>query len=173
MKHLFLLRHAKSSWDEPGLSDFDRPLAARGRQATERLARYIGEQDLSFDLVVCSSAARARETWERISARLDADVPVSYDREIYLAGAEGLLDRLHSLDDGLGSVLLVGHNPDMEMFADALCADGDPVALALMGAKYPTGALAEIRLACERWSEAGPGSGTLESFTVPRALPAD
>jgi phosphohistidine phosphatase len=171
MKHLFLLRHAKSSWDDPGLSDFDRPLAPRGERAAKRLARHIAEQGHHFDLVLCSPARRAKDTWGRIAKTLGNDAPVVHARELYLSGEDGFMTRLRGLDDGLATVLLVAHNPDIAGFAARLCADGEVDALRLLSAKYPTGALAAIRLDCARWADLHYGVGYLESFVVPRALP--
>lgn len=179
MKHLFLLRHAKSDWGEPGLDDFDRPLAPRGIRATKRLARHITEQRHHFDLVLCSAAQRAKETWDRIAdeitgeitGEISRDTPVIYARELYLAGEDSFVKRLRGLGDEIESVLLVAHNPDIAAFAAGLCADGDAAALRSLHTKYPTGGLAAIRLDCARWSDLRDGGGYLESFVVPRALP--
>jgi phosphohistidine phosphatase len=171
MKQLFLLRHAKSSWDDPALDDFDRPLARRGKRATKRLARYLADQSYHFDLVLCSAARRAKDTWDRVARKLASDPPVRYLRELYLTGEDGFVTTLRGLDDRIGSVVLVAHNPDLAIFAARLCGDGDPEALRLLHAKFPTGGFAAIRLDCEHWADLADGSGTLESFVVPRALP--
>ncbi|MDH3236205.1 MAG: histidine phosphatase family protein [Alphaproteobacteria bacterium] len=171
MKQLFLLRHAKSDWGDPGLDDFDRPLAPRGIRATKRLARHITKQKYSFDLVLCSAARRAKETWDRIASEIGSDTPVTYDRELYLAGEGSFMTQLRGLDDDARSVVLVAHNPDIAAFADKLCHDGQPDALRLLSAKYPTGGLAAIRLDCDHWADLRGGRGYLESFVVPRALP--
>jgi phosphohistidine phosphatase len=171
MKKLFLLRHAKSSWDDPALGDFDRPLAPRGKRATKRLARHIAAQGYTFDLVLCSAARRAKDTWDRIARDVAGKTPVRHLRELYLTGEDGFVTALRGLDDGIASVVLVAHNPDIADFADRLCRDGDGDAMRQLRAKYPTGGFAEITLDCETWSDLGAGSGYLESFVVPRALP--
>lgn len=171
MKRLFLLRHAKSSWDDPASADFERPLAPRGRRAAERLARYMGENALSFDLVLCSGAARARETWERIAEAMGSNAPTQYEDALYMAGAQALMACLRGLDPAVNTVLLIGHNPDLEILARRLCGGGEDAALARLEAKYPTGGLAEIALDCADWPEIKDGCGTLERFTVPRDLP--
>jgi len=171
MKQLFLLRHAKSDWGDLRLDDFDRPLAPRGIGATKRLARHIAEQRHHFDLVLCSAARRAKDTWDRIADEIGSDAPVIYDRELYLAGEDSFMTRLRGLDDGVGSVLLVAHNPDIAAFAGRLCQDGQADALRLLDAKYPTGGLAAIRIDCAHWADLRGGGGYLESFVVPRALP--
>jgi len=171
MKHLFLLRHAKSDWGSLGLDDFDRPLAPRGIRACKRLARHIAERRYQFDLVLCSAAQRAKETWDRIAHEIGCDAPVTYDRDLYLAGEDSFMKQLHGLDDEVRSVLLVAHNPDIAAFAARLCQDGQADALHRLDAKYPTGGLAAIRIDCAHWADLRGGRGYLESFVVPRALP--
>jgi phosphohistidine phosphatase len=171
MKKLFLLRHAKSSWDDPAIDDFDRPLAPRGKCATKRLAQHIAAQPYHFDLVLCSAARRAKETWDRIARELAGDTPVRHLRELYLTGEDGFVTALRGLDDDVAAVVLVAHNPDIAGFADWLCRDGDGEALRLLGAKYPTGGFAEITLDCARWADLDAGRGYLESFVAPRSLP--
>lgn len=171
MKRLVLLRHAKSSWDDPSLADFDRPLAPRGRVATTRLARYMRETALSFDLVLCSGAERARETWGRIAEAIGSNAPTEYEDSLYLAGSGSLMTRLSMLDPEVNAVLVVGHNPDLEMLAQRLCRDGTGDALRRLEEKYPTGGLTEIALDCENWPDLEDSCGTLTSFIVPRELP--
>ncbi|MHA1538630.1 MAG: SixA phosphatase family protein [Alphaproteobacteria bacterium] len=171
MKRLFLMRHAKSSWDDLAFSDFDRPLAERGREACLRLARYLRGTELPIDLVLCSGAARARETWERIAGALAQRVPVEYEDALYMAGPGSLLARLRGLDPALNTVLLVAHNPDVEILAQQLCRRGGGEPLARLEVKYPTGGLAEIALDCADWAEVKEACGTLKHFTVPRELP--
>ena len=170
MKHIFLLRHAKSSWDNPALADFDRPLAPRGRRAVVRLARYMQEAALSFDQVLCSGAERARETWRRIAEEMGSNVPTDYEDALYMAGEQALMARLRGLDSTVNAVLVVGHNPDLETLAQRLCHNGENTALARLEAKYPTGGLAEIDLDCADWPSLKDGCGTLKRFTVPREL---
>jgi phosphohistidine phosphatase len=170
-KTLFLLRHAKSGWDNPTLDDFDRPLAPRGKRATKRLARHIAEQGYRFDLVLCSAAKRTTDTWDRIARNLASKTPVRHLRELYLGGEDSFVTALRDLDDDVASVVLVAHNPDIAYFAGWLCWDGDKAALRLMRAKYPTGGLAVITLDCAHWDDLDAGSGYLESFVAPRTLP--
>ena len=170
-KKLFLLRHAKSGWDDPTLDDFDRPLAPRGKRATKRLARHIADQGYAFDLVLCSAAKRTTDTWDRIARDLASETPVRHLRELYLGAEDIFVTALLGLDDDVTSVVLVAHNPDIAYFAGWLCRDGDEAALRLLRAKYPTGGLAAITLDCARWADLKVGSGYLESFVVPRALP--
>jgi phosphohistidine phosphatase len=167
MKTLFLLRHAKSSWDDPGLTDHDRPLAPRGRRAAKAIAEHLCAEGLAPDLVLCSSSVRTRETLERIAAALGDEVRVDIERELYAASADRLLERLRAVDDGVGSVMLVGHNPGIEQLAFRLAGDGEK--LADLRRKYPTAALATLEFD-GRWSELEPGAARLADFVKPKQL---
>jgi phosphohistidine phosphatase len=115
-KRLYLLRHAKSSWKHPELTDHERPLAGRGRRAAKAIARHLDEYEIAPELVLCSTARRARETFERIEPALLA-AAVKYELRLYAATADALLERVHSVPDGVASVMLIGHNPAIEQLA--------------------------------------------------------
>ena len=167
MKRLFLLRHAKSSWEDPGLADHDRPLAPRGRRATKLIAEHLRQESVAPPVVLCSSARRARETLERIAPGLGEEVVVQIERELYAASEQRLLERLRALEDGVESVLLIGHNPGLERLALSLAGGGE--GLAAVRRKYPTGALATLEFA-GRWRELGAGSAELTDFVTPKRL---
>jgi len=157
MKRLYLLRHAKSSWDEAGLADHDRPLSSRGRRAADAMGRHLRAEGIAPQLILCSSAARTRETLTRIGLE-DAEI----ERELYGASAGELLARLRRVPADIESVLVIGHNPGTH-----------DLALALAGApaeKYPTGALATIDLEIDAWSAIAAGGGRLVAFVRPREL---
>ena len=123
MKSLLLLRHAKSSWDEPGLADRDRPLAPRGRRAAKALAGHLGQEGVQPALVLCSSARRARETLERIAPALgEADVTI--EDGLYGATEDDLLERLRAVPDSVPSAMLIGHNPAIQALALCLAGSG-------------------------------------------------
>jgi phosphohistidine phosphatase len=110
MKRLYLLRHAKSSWKDTSLPDHDRPLAGRGRRAAKAIARHMREQGIEPDLVLCSSARRARETLDRMEPAVGTPA-VRVEPDLYAASARALLERLRSVLDTVESVMLIGHNP--------------------------------------------------------------
>jgi phosphohistidine phosphatase len=166
---IHLLRHAKSSWDDPGLVDHDRPLAKRGRKASALLRDHLKSTGLAPDLVLCSSAVRAVQTLERLRDGLPAAIPVEVERGLYEAGAGGLLECLQALPEQVGSVLVVAHNPGIEDLAVGLAGAGDEAGRARMESKYPTGGLASLRFE-GRWPDLAPGAARLESFIMPREL---
>ena len=167
MKQLFLLRHAKSSWDDSSLPDHDRPLAPRGVRATAVLADHLRAADVAPSLVLCSPARRTRETLEGIRDALGADVEVQFEHELYGASAERLLERVGDVDDSVESVLLIGHNPGIADLALALAGRGHDVE-ALRG-KYPTGALATLAFE-KSWRDLAPGRAELTGYVTPKQL---
>src|SRR6266576_5078036 len=116
-KTLYLLRHAKSSWEDPALADHDGPLAPRGRRASKAIAEYLRRQPSTPRLVLCSSSQRTRDTLKRISAGLRGGVEVRIEERLYTASASGLLSRLHEVDARVDSVMVIGHYPALQELA--------------------------------------------------------
>jgi phosphohistidine phosphatase len=170
MRRLLLLRHAKSSWDTPGLPDLERPLAPRGRQAAPQVAKAMAKRRWVPDLVLCSQAERVRETWQLMAPLLGERIPAKTLRTIYPGAPSRLLMVLQRAPDEARTVLLIGHNPGLAAFATSLCGDGPKKALAQMSTKFPTAGLAVIDLDVDRWSEVAAGAGRLEAFVRPKDL---
>jgi phosphohistidine phosphatase len=169
LKTLYLLRHAKSSWDDPSLADHDRPLAARGRKAASRMAVHMRQAKVRPDLVLCSSATRAVQTYELIASALGSTTEVLVEDDLYGAGDAELLIRLNGVADAVGAALLIGHNPGLQDLALALAGDGDTPGLTKIGDKFPTGALATLSVPTP-WSTLGPGGAYLAGLATPRDL---
>jgi phosphohistidine phosphatase len=167
IRRLYLLRHAKSSWDDPGTADRDRPLAPRGRKAMKTMARYLRDERIHPDLVLCSAARRARETLDRVRSSLGADARIEVEDELYTFDDDVVLRRLRRLAPAFGSVMVVGHNPAMEELTIGLAKDGKLVHQ--VDEKFPTGALAVLTIPSE-WSRLEPGTADLVSFVTPRSL---
>ncbi len=173
MLRLWLLRHAKSAWDDPALDDFARGLAPRGRKACRRLARHLAERAVRPDLVLCSPATRTRDTWTRIAKRIGPEIETRFDQGLYLAEANALLATIRAAPTGCRELLLVGHNPGLEDLAERLAGSAAGEALERLRIKYPTGALAELSFPVQRWAEIGAKTGFLASFVTPAMLEAD
>jgi phosphohistidine phosphatase len=167
VKRIHLLRHAKSSWEDAGLADHDRPLAPRGRRATKTLAKHLSREGIAPDLVLCSTALRARETLEGLSPALGAAASVSFEDRLYGASGAELLERLREIPDTVESVMLIGHNPAIERLALDLAGSGE--AVGELERKYPTGALATLEFDGS-WSALERSSGHLARFIRPRDL---
>lgn len=171
MLTLLLLRHAKSSWDDPSLDDFDRPLAKRGTRAATAIGSYLRAEGLKPGLVLCSASVRTRATLALALCELDDPPPeIATSDELYLAGADAVLAELRRAGGTTPTVMVVGHNPGLHALALSLSADGDRKALADLAMKFPTGALAVITFDCARWSEIKPAGGRLARFKTPRGL---
>jgi phosphohistidine phosphatase len=166
VRRLYLLRHAKSSWDDAALADHDRPLASRGTRASKRLRRFMGSHGVRPALVLCSTAIRARQTLELVLPALGSPEVVA-DERLYLASADELLTCLRELPDETGEAMLVGHNPGLHDFALALADEAGRSALA---ENLPTGALVTLDLPIASWADAIVGEATLVSFVKPRDL---
>jgi phosphohistidine phosphatase len=167
---LYLLRHAKSSWDDPDAADHDRPLAPRGIDAADRLRRHFEEAGLRPDLVLCSSARRAVATLDGIRPALPPDVDVRVESHLYTGACAVLLDRLRALPEEVVAVLVVGHNPAIGDLAVRLTGGAtDAGAFVRMRSKFPTGGCATLRVESP-WSELNWRRAGLDSFVVPRDL---
>lgn len=144
MKTLFLLRHAKSSWKDDAQSDYDRPLNERGKRDAPSVGRFLRERSLQPDLVLSSSAKRARKTARSVIDASGYDLELKLTDELYLAAPEAYIHELSKLPDEVQSVLLVGHNPGLEELLAQVTGRHRPL---------PTAALAHIELPIEHWSE--------------------
>ena len=165
---LWLLRHAKSSWVDPTLEDEDRPLAARGERATDRIRDYLDREAIRPDLVLCSSALRARQTLARVLPGLGPELEIQVEPSTYTFSAEELLDRLRRIDEGVASVMLIGHNPAIQELAVRLADRGDR--LDRLVQRFPTGGLAELELPSVAWWGLGERGCELTRFVIPREL---
>jgi phosphohistidine phosphatase len=175
---LVLFRHAKSAW--PDVADHDRPLARRGIRAAPVMGRWLRETDLLPGQVLCSTARRARETWQFAQAGLAAAPPVTFDARIYEAAAADLLAVIREVPPATGTLLLIGHNPAIEDLGLLLAtppgggggpapADAAPGDLDRMRAKFPTAAIAVLEFH-GTWPGLAPGQARLTAFVTPRDL---
>lgn len=176
MKELFVLRHAKSSRDDPTLDDHDRPLARRGERAARAMGAHMGAQGFAPKLVLCSSARRARDTLALMMPFLSPSPATRFESKLYLASAHALLKRLQAVDDSMSSVMLVGHNPGLEELVLLLSRkEGESrqrkVRLEIEE-KFPTATLAVLRFSAPSWSTLAPGTGRLVALVRPKDLGA-
>ncbi len=171
MKTLWLLRHAKARAGGADLADRDRPLSARGRDAALRMGRHLADRGARPDLVLCSPSVRTRETLELVAKELRAALAIEFESDLYLASERDLRKRIEQVPDGVASILTVGHNPGIEELAAGLAVRGGAEALAELHRRFPTGALAELRIHARSWSHFARGC-ELVAFVTPKQLPA-
>ena len=171
VKNILLLRHAKSAWNTPQQSDHDRPLNDRGERAARAMADHIAAKAPRPGLILCSTAARTRQTLAPLVKSLGSPTPpISLEKQLYLASESELLERLQALSDDIETVLLIGHNEGIGELAVALAGQGPREVLHRLWEKYPTGTLATLGFPQGPWSALAPGTCELAAFVRPRDL---
>ena len=166
-RELMLLRHAKSSWDDLEKTDFDRPLAPRGKRDAKTMGSWMRAQGYLPRMIFSSDSMRTRQTLKRLLAAAKAeDINVSFEHDIYMAAPETILSLLEELPKE-PCVMVVGHNPAMEMIVSYLCNDQSQ--LEHYENIMPTAALARFELP-DDWSNLSASSGRLLSLTHPKSL---
>jgi len=171
MKSLLLLRHAKSSRDDPRIADFDRPLAKRGREAAPEVGSFLHQAKLIPDLILCSTARRTQETAELALAKLGRHTTLRLVDSLYLAPSEQILKAIHGVDAKVNTLLVIGHNPGLAQLASHLAASGDKAAIHRLRDKYPTSGLAVLEAGIGAWSKLD--RAKLIQFVTPADLDGD
>jgi phosphohistidine phosphatase len=161
MKTLFLLRHAKSSWKDDNLEDFERPLKKRGLGDAQLMGKLLRQREIGLDQVISSSAERARQTTQLALMSAGLQVEVRYDDRIYEAGMRRLLTLISRLDNQANSVMLVGHNPGFEELLKTLTGEVHSM---------PTATLAGIEFDVDDWSQVKARTGRLTLLLTPKEL---
>ena len=170
MKRLAILRHAKSSWDDANVDDFNRPLNERGWKAARRMGRELKHRNMHFDLVIASTAARVRETLDGLQEKYDFAAPIRFEPEMYGASAEVLLSLIRALPEKVDAPLFVGHNPGLERLIVELTRDDENGLRRRISAGLPTGALTVMEMSGEGWADVAPGKGRIVELILPKAL---
>ena len=162
MKTLLLLRHAKSSWNQPELNDHDRPLNKRGKKEAPKVGEYLKANDLVPDLILSSTARRARDTAQAAAEESGYDKSIEFYQDLYLSDTACYLDILQRLPDSAGKVLVVGHNPDLDELLTLLTDVNEHMT---------TAALAQIDLPITSWTELNEATdGRLKNLWTPREV---
>jgi|ERR1700752_212664 len=164
MRILYLLRHAKSSWGDPTLRDFDRPLKKRGREAAERIGKRLAVEKLNNPLVISSPAVRTRETAQIVLKSANLQVEPRFDERIYEATLGELVQVVTGITDDRDVAIMIGHNPGFEELLGFLTGEHR---------RMPTCALAKIEFEDVSWKDVRAGEGRLEWFIAPKELPDD
>jgi phosphohistidine phosphatase len=144
MKTLLVLRHAKSSWDDPALDDHERPLSKRGQRDAPRMGELVRQYELTPDVVISSDALRARLTAEAVAEAAGYPGEILLDARLYMAGPADILSLLPGVRDNAETVMIVGHNPGLEQLVEQLTGERQDL---------PTAALAQIGLPIDQWRD--------------------
>jgi phosphohistidine phosphatase len=161
MKTLFVMRHAKSNWNDANLSDFERPLNERGLQAAPFMGELIHKNRFKIDSIVSSPANRAKQTAALVKEAARIKCEIEYNEKIYEASAQRLLEIVSEFDDRIESVLFVGHNPGFENLVKILTGKTESM---------PTAALAVIDLNIKSWKETSAEKGALRNCIRPKEV---
>ena len=171
MRHLLLMRHAKSSWDEPALADHDRPLAPRGLRDAPRMGRWLAREGFLPDRILCSTARRARQTCEAVRAELPEPPEAVVLPQLYEFGRiRPLLNAIASHGGDSRTLLVIGHNEALHELARHLAATGPADDMSELHRKFPTAAVAVLELDGEDWSSALTQRGRLVRMMRPKKL---
>ena len=167
-RQLFILRHAKSSWDDPGQDDRERPLSPRGLRAARLIAEHLTASGIAPAQVLCSPSRRTMETYDGVNPPGELCVAPW----LYGASGDELIEHLRALPDSAASVMVIGHNPGLQSLVLKLAADGDgqpDPELGEVARKFPNGALATLEFSGS-WSQLARGCARLTGFVRPRSL---
>ncbi|MGP4049166.1 SixA phosphatase family protein [Streptomyces sp. 2A115] len=167
LRRLVVLRHAKSAWPD-GVADHERPLAPRGRRDAPAAGRALAEADCLPDLALCSTAVRARQTWELAAAQWGTPPLVRHDPRLYAADVPELLEAVREVPAEVNTLLLIGHNPGLEELVLTLAGDSLDDALDDVRTKFPTSAIAVLAWHGDAWESLGHGMALLTDMIVPR-----
>ncbi len=169
---LYLLRHAKSSWQDKAVADFDRPLNKRGIQARADIAQYMESMDYRPDVIICSTAKRAVMTLDAVRSVAGKSCKIVMDDGLYLADPKALAHRVGESKTKHQSLMLIGHNPGLHMLALALTTPAQTPEFNALQLKFPTAALCVLQTTQSEWKPVTPNSYRLLDFVLPRELAA-
>jgi len=159
LKKLYIIRHAKSSWSDMSLGDFDRPLNKRGKRDAPFMAQKLKEKKVLPDVIVSSPAKRTKSTAQIFANEINFTKPIAYDKNIYEADGGELKYVVNSLNDKAKTALMFGHNPGLNMLAENFLEFNENI---------PTCGIIEIEFDCKKWSEISSKNAKLISFDYPK-----
>lgn len=167
---LALMRHAKSAWGGEFADDSDRPLDQRGRRAAPLMAAYLARAGVVPELVLCSTALRARQTLDRLSHEFRPPPEIRYDDGLYLADYREILSIIHAVDSKWRTILVIGHNPGLQHLAFRLASRANPAEAKRIESKFPTAGLAVLAASLESWGDLSPDTVAAATFVAPKNL---
>lgn len=170
MVDLYLMRHAKSSWDDVYLDDFDRPLNKRGKVNATEMGALLSSRKLEIDRLFCSSAVRCKSTFKCLLNEGFGVFQQSYSDDLYSAGFDGLMEFVKSTSDNIKSLMIIGHNPGLQDLALNLLEVSSSDDYKSLQVNLPSCAFLHIQIKSDKWSELAPGCGTLYYYVTPKQL---
>ncbi len=163
MKKIYIIRHAKSSWKDLDMDDFDRPLKKRGKDDIKLVANWLKKRDIKPDIVLCSPAIRAKMTLKILKKVLDIKKEaIVFDRGIYMAKTRYLIELISDIDDRYDTLFLIGHNPSLSELAEYLCD--------MSMTDIPTSGVVAVKFDIDKWSKIKNKKGDMLFFVSPKKL---
>ena len=159
MKKLYIIRHAKSSWKDETLDDFERPLNKRGQKDAPFMAKILKQKNVIPDIIISSAALRAKITAELIAKELNYNKQITYDATLYEADTNNIFDTIRDIDKSCNIVFLIGHNPSLNAFVQALVNFQENI---------PTCGIIELEIDCEYFKDFNSTCTKLLSFDFPK-----
>jgi phosphohistidine phosphatase len=160
MKTLYLIRHAKSKWDETLFGDYERSISKRGKKDLITIGSYLAIEEVKPDLILSSCALRAQQTVEALASRLEYEGKIFFLEELYQKPTEALLEIIQAQESNIQSLCIIGHNPQLQELANNLLSEHI--------AKLPTLGVIAIELPIEQWSDIEDVDGVLQFFIYPK-----
>lgn len=161
MKKLYIMRHAKSSWDHPNIGDYERPLNTRGLTDAPMMGEIFKKLDIMPDLIISSGAKRAITTAQIVAEKIEYPIgKIKQEKNIYTESDKGILKIINHLSNTLQSVMIVGHNPVLTSIVNRLSGYGL--------SNLPTAAMAAIEFGVDDWNAVAPGMGKVVYFEYPK-----
>ncbi|MEN3931451.1 histidine phosphatase family protein [Microvirga sp. W0021] len=167
---LMLMRHAKATHSAE-YEDFDRPLAAKGREDATMMGGYIASQRFRPEVALVSAAVRTSQTWDIVKA-YTGNTQTRSMRELYNVSPEGILSVIESVESNVSTLMVVGHNPSIAFLANSLADFGEKAVLEDIASKYPTSAMAVLDFDITSWRDIKSAPGTLSAFVYPKVFSA-
>ncbi|MCP5086457.1 MAG: histidine phosphatase family protein [Rhodobacteraceae bacterium] len=170
MKTLLLMRHGKSSWDNPLLADHDRPLADRGEKAAARMGQWLADEGLKPDAVILSSALRVTQTWAGVQKQLGIPLTVRPDRDLYMISAYSLLQTILRQGGTAETLIVVNHEPTLSHLSEMLAKPPVAQECARAFVSFPTAAIARFEFDIKNWSDLRQRQADFSQFVRPKQL---
>ena len=170
MKHLILMRHAKSSWSNDDLEDHERPLNPRGQTGAQAMAGWLKNLNATPNAALVSDATRTRETWQILSHKMRLNFEAKISSELYLAGPDQLLSAIQHLPESSDRAIVIAHQPGMSALIKMLSDGSEPASRSRAYSHFPTCATALIDIPVENWSQLDFGKGVFMRFSSPNEL---
>ena len=170
MLELYVMRHAKSSWDNSDLNDHDRPLSNRGKRNAKTICEFFVKKKISFDLIILSTSTRTKKTLKILQKKIDRPKKIIISKNLYLANENNIVLKIKEINENYKKVLLINHEPAITNLVNYLVKNKKNNLFKLINYKFPTAAFAKIVFTLDSWSKISDSTGLLKNFIRPKDI---